>query len=53
MLPPERSLKSWIILSNGAASVLDDDDDEEEKEPFDYNRMDNRKILPQSSSTIK
>ena len=43
MLPPKRSLRSWIILSNGEASKLEEEEDEEKEEDiFFYDKLDNR-----------
>ena len=43
MLPPKRSLRSWIILSNGEASKLEEEEDEEKEEDiFFYEKLDNR-----------
>ena len=42
MLPPKRSLRSWIILSNGEASKLEEEDEEKEEDIFFYDKLDNR-----------
>ena len=57
MLPPKRSLRSWIILSNGEASKLEEEEDEEKEEDiFFYDKLDNRsetKPMKASSTVIQ
>ena len=53
MLPPKRSLRSWIILSNGEASKLDEEGDEEKEEDiFFYDKLDNRSQITLKSNFL-
>ena len=53
MLPPKRSLRSWIILSNGEASKLDEEGDEEKEEDiFFYDKLDNRSEITLKSNFL-